>query len=193
MGCCITRSRASLVVIALALLSACSGTDCGPKGELRAGDPCGERLFTYCPENLACCVSGTSSTPICATESQCRAPLLGELCGDEDLWSRIHHCDYDLTCQDGRCVCVTYCSSNATVCWIDEAACVYQCCTQDERCGAGGWCVSEHPKDLGPWPDMTPWPDAASDGPRDARVETRRDAGSDLPGAELGGGVDGRR
>lgn len=164
------------MVVALALLSACSGTDCGPRTELQAGDPCG-RLFTYCTAGMVCCLSAGSTAPICAMEPQCRRARLGEAC-DDNPWSA--QCEYDLTCQDGRCVCAPGCSSTY-LCWRDESSCVYNCCWGRQRC-VNGWCVAPP---LDSRPDVRR--DARSDRPRDAAVDKRGDAGRDLGSGEPGG------
>ena len=156
------------MVVALSLLAACSGTDCGAKTELKPGDPCGDRLFTYCPEGTVCCVSGGSPSSICTQRSQCR-------CDDGK-----YACAYPQRCQDGRCVCAPFCSGTS-VCWRNESVCLYDCCWGQERC-VSGWCFA-------PAPDLRlPRRDARRDGPRDAAVDRRRDAARDLRDGEPGDG-----
>ena len=164
------RSRSSPLVTALALLSACSGSDCGPKTELRPGDPC-DRLFTYCAANMSCCHSGLTSSPVCAFTADCRQPRAGEECDDTvPSWDHLHQCANDLQCKNRRCVCSPSCD---IVCWKNEQSCWYDCCGRGQRCIASS-CTS---------PDSRPPAarDARSDTRRrDAAVERRRDAARDL-------------
>ncbi len=124
-----------------ALLSACSGTECGVATELGAGEPC-LKLFTYCPSNMRCCLTAASKTPVCAGESECRQGGPGEICGYNSsfgLRGGANGCVPPLTCKEGLCVCAPKCYDRP-LCMQDEARCQYSCCDYGTVC-VGGECV----------------------------------------------------
>lgn len=192
------RMHSGAEVLLAALLSACSGTDCGVATELEAGEPC-LKLFTYCPKDMNCCLAAGSRAPVCAPLSECRQGGFGEICGYNYLSPNrgaANGCVSPLTCEEGRCACAPRCYG-WTACVQDEERCLYSCCPEETACVAGECVPTEHDRglrrrDAGPegrLPDLSPpLPEAGLDlhgQPLDARPdlpEQPRDGASNVGG-----------